>query len=338
MFTSRWDSELTQVFSPHFPYSLATTERQLQDVLDDAGYDTAAVLPAPYFQADRWQSLTRGFQHVDASAVPAGKHNAPLVTDAALRVLSSQGDRPLYLWVHYYDAHGPYVPLPGVASGHQSEQELYEAELGYIDRELARLIAAVDARPEPTYLILAADHATVFHPDPSTRRAHYGYDLYTATLHVPLIVHGPRIPPGRIDGVVSTMDIAPTITDLLRVPDTTRIEGQSLLPEMLIGRNDPDRILFHEFYLGEHFFRGKDPLEIVSARSRRWNLVLNRLKGSYELYDWPADYFEQHDLFEGDGRRPEVLHLRSLLSAFVAQYHSRPADQAMLPPPKSDEP
>ncbi len=59
MFTSRWDSQLTQVFSPHFPYSLATTERQLQDVLDDAGYDTAAVLPASYFQADRWQSLTR---------------------------------------------------------------------------------------------------------------------------------------------------------------------------------------------------------------------------------------------------------------------------------------
>lgn len=338
MFTSRWDSQLTQVFSPHFPYSLAPSERQLQDLLDDAGYDTAAVIPSGYFAADHWQSVTRGFQEVETSALVAGKHNAPEVTDAALRVLSAQRDRPLYLWVHYFDAHGPYLPLPGVASTHQSDEKLYEAEIGYIDREVGRLVDAVEARSDPSYLIFSADHGTVFHRNTAVRKGYYGYDLYTATVHVPLIVHGPHVRPGHVDGIVSTMDIAPTIVDLLRLPVQARFEGQSLLPEVLAGKSDPDRTLFQEFYLGERRFQGREPLEIVSARTSRWNLVLNRLRGTYELYDWTADYYEQDNLFEDDGRLPEVMHLRSLLGAFVAEYSSRPADQATLPAPKSDEP
>jgi arylsulfatase A-like enzyme len=325
MFTSRWDSQLTQVFSARFPYSLAPTERQLQDLLDSGGYQTAAVLPAPYFEPGRWQSLTRGFQEVDTSALRIGKHNSPQVTDAALRVLAEKTDRPRYLWVHYYDAHGPYLPIPGVAYEHRDEESYYTAELTFIDREIGRLLAVLDARPEPTYVLLSADHATVFHPNPASRRAHYGFDLYTATLNVPLIVRGPGIAPGRIDGIVSTMDIAPTIAELGRLPDSPLFEGTSLMPELLARRGDNGRVLFHEFYLGEHVFRGDgDPLEIVSVRNAHWNLVLDRLHGVYELYDWPHDYYEQRNLYEDDAGDPDARHLRSLLSAFIQQFDKAP--------------
>jgi choline-sulfatase len=320
MFTSRWDSQLTHLFAPAHPYPLAPFERQLQDVLNDSGYETDAVIPNPYFDSRHWSSVTRGFQHVDTSGIPAGKHNAPQITDAALRLLSTTQYRPLYLWVHYFDAHGPYEPPPGDAQRGQTEEELYDAELGYVDRELGRLLAALEARPEPTYVIVTADHATVFHPEPSTRLAHYGYDLYSATLHVPLVVRGPGLRVGRVDDLVSTMDIAPTIGDLLRLSDTG-FQGTSLLPELLADERDPNRVLFHEFYLPERGFRGQDPLQLVSIRSRRYNLVLDRARGSAELYDWTADYFERRDLYEEEARSPEVLHLRSLLSAFLQQFH-----------------
>jgi choline-sulfatase len=324
MFTSRWDSQLDHLFAPIHPYSLASSDRQLQDMLDDAGYGTMAVIPDAYFGAARWSSMTRGFQHVDASAIPAGKHNAPQVTEAALRALASAGrDAPVYLWVHYYDAHSPYGLPPGAPPVEpRSDERLYEAELSYIDKALGPLIAAVEARPEPTYLIVTADHATVFHPDPSTRHGHYGYDLYSATLHVPLILRGPGIPPGRVDGLVSTMDIVPTIADLLRLSSAS-FEGTSLLPEALAAKGDPNRVLFHEYYLPERGFRGQDPLEIVSVRNARYNLVLDRTRGMYELYDWTADYFERRDLYEDQARSPDVLRLRSLLGSFVLRYHNR---------------
>jgi len=320
MFTSRWDTQLTFEVGPRLPYSFTPSERQLQDILDDIGYETVAVIPTDYFNRPRWPSVTRGFQRVDTSAIPAGKFNSPQITDAALRVLSEQRDKPLYLWVHYYDAHPPYQPAPGIERRGSSEEAYYESEIRFIDRQLGRLLDAIEQRPEPTYAIITADHGTVFHPDPATRHAHYGYDLYSATLHVPLMVHGPGIRPSQTDGLVTTMDIVPTISDIVRVDPRAELEGQSLLPEILAGQKDPQRVLFHEFFLAERIFHGYEPLEIVSMHKGNYNLILNRLKGTYELYDWTKDYFEQHDLYEEMARTPDAQHLKAILGAFLQQY------------------
>jgi arylsulfatase A-like enzyme len=336
MFTSRWDSQLSFEVGRRLPYSFSATQRQLQDVLDDAGYQTVAVIPNEYFDRARWPSVTRGFQRVDTSALGLGKHNAAQVTDAALRVLSEERDRPLYLWVHYYDAHPPYLAIPGVEYPHSGDQALYEAELAHVDREMARLLGALEQRPEPTYVFLTSDHSTVFHPNPTAHPHHYGYDLYSATLHVPLLVHGPGLRTGRSDALVSTMDIAPTIADVLRWTErSTHFEGTSLLPVLIGQAGDPDRFLFHEFYLPERLFHGYEPLEMVSVHRGNWNLILNRVKGAYELYDWHAtDYYEQNDRYEELAGTPEVARLRSLLAGFVQQYGH--TDNAVVTQPSAD--
>ena len=336
MFTSRWDSQLVFSFAPRIPYSVGPKEKQLQDPIDDAGYDTVAVIPNVYFDKSRWPGVTRGFQQVDTTAMAAGKNNAAQVTDAALRALSEQRERPLYMWVHYYDAHPPYAAIPGVKYEDRNDLTYYEAELRSIDRELSRLLDALSSRSDPTYVIFTSDHSTVFHPNPESRKFHYGYDLYTATLHVPLIVHGPGIVPGRVDDLVATMDIAPTILDLMKITQPSQFEGTTLLPELFGGQHDPKRYLFHEYYLPEFILRGKDPLQIVSVRDGRWDLILDRDRGIYELYDWTADYYEQHDLYESMARTPEVGHLRSMLGAFLLQFDNRPDLAALgpsVPPP-----
>jgi arylsulfatase A-like enzyme len=333
MFTSRYDSELVFAYAPRLPYSLGPREKQIQDVVDDAGYDSVAVVPDGYFVKSRWPSVTRGFQRVDETAVPAGKHNAEQVTDAALRALSERTDRPMYVWVHYYDAHPPYGTIPGVNYADHGDETLYDAELHHIDAALGRLFDAIAQRPEPTYVVVTADHATVFHPDPASRHGHYGFDLYTATLHVPLVVHGPDIRPGRVEEIVSTLDVGPTILDLMRAKSLAQPEGTSLLPELVSGLRDPRRILFHEYYLPEMVLRGRDPLQMVSVRDQRYNLVLNRESGTYELYDYAADYFEQHDLYEAMARTQKGAHLRSLLGSFVAQFDRRPDADALAAPP-----
>jgi arylsulfatase A-like enzyme len=247
------------------------------------------------------------------------------VTDAALRILSEQRERPLYMWIHYFDAHPPYGVPPGISPPPiRDDRELYEGELRYIDGEFGRLVDAVDQRSAgayPTLLVFTADHATSFHPVPESRHFRYGFDLYTSTLHVPLIFHGPGIRVGRGDGPVSTMDVAPTLANLVHLNDQGKFEGTSLAWELVRGIDDPSRVTFHEYYLPENLFRGNgDPLEFVSARSARYDLILNRRRGTYELYDWPSDYFEQHDLYEDQARAPEVTHMQSLLGAFVQKY------------------
>jgi arylsulfatase A-like enzyme len=337
MFTSRWDSQLVFSYSARMPYSVGPKEKQLQDLMDDQGYSTVAVIPNTYFDKNRWPSVTRGFAHVDTSSLPHGKHNAQQVTDAALRELSEQSDRPLYMWVHYFDAHPPYGPISGVDYTTRDDEAFYRAELTHIDNELGRLISALEQRSDPTYIIVTSDHATVFHPNPESRHFHYGYDLYTATLHVPLIVHGPSIKPGRVDTLVSTMDVAPTILDMLHVSQAPQFNGWSLVPELLGGKGDPKRTLFHEFYLPEFVLRGKDPLSIVSVRDEHYNLILNRDRGTFELYDWHEDYYEQHELYEELSRSPEVAHLRSSLGAFLQQFATRPDSAVIAPAEKAPD-
>jgi arylsulfatase A-like enzyme len=320
IFTSRWDSQQTFEFAARAPYSFSDKERTLQDAFDDAGYETEAVIPNVYFGRSRWASLTKGFQRVDESALASlsGKHDAVEVTDAALRALSQDRARPLYLWVHYYDAHPPYGPPPGVKPPNRDDRTYYDEELGYIDRELGRLIDAVDHRADPTYLVLTSDHATSFHPTPELRHWNYGYDIYTSTLHVPLLFHGPGLRTGRSEDVVSTMDVTPTLANLLGLEGKGRFEGTSLAPELLEGRTDPKRMVFHEYDLPENEFRGKgDPLEFVSVRTDKYDLILNREHGTYELYDWQADYWELHDLYEEQARSPEIAKLRAMLGTFV---------------------
>jgi hypothetical protein len=72
-------------------------------------------------------------------------------------------------------------------------------------------------------------------------------------------------------------------------------------------------------YLPERFFHGYQGLEIVSVHKDRYNLVLNRLHGTYELYDWTTDYFEQNDLFADRSETPEARELKALLGSFVQQ-------------------
>lgn len=339
MFTSRWDSQLVFTYAPRLPYSIASREKQVQDLMDDAGYDTVAVVPDAYFTKARWPGVTRGFQRVNESAVAAGKNNAEKVTDAALSELSKQGDRPMYLWVHYYDAHPPYAAIPGVTYKDRSDQSYYDAALTHLDAAIGRLLDAIAQRKDATYVVLTSDHSTVFHPNPATRHFHYGYDLYTATLHVPLLVHGPGITPGRVDTVVSTMDIAPTILGLIRKSSPSAFEGVSLVPEITGGSRDPQRVLFHEYFLPEFVLRGKDPLSIVSVRDQQYNLVLNRDRGTFELYDWTTDYFEQQDLYEVMSRTKEVTRLRSLLGSFLYEFDNRPAASALAPAePASEKP
>jgi hypothetical protein len=92
-----------------------------------------------------------------------------------------------------------------------------------------------------------------------------------------------------------------------------------LVPELLGAPGQPGRVLFHELYLPERYFHGYQPLEIVSLHKDRYNLVLNRVHGTYELYDWTVDYFEENDLYEERAQDPDVRALKLLLGSFIQQ-------------------
>jgi arylsulfatase A-like enzyme len=297
IFTSRWDSQIKKRLAGGHPYPIDASELMLAEVLEQSGYETAAVIPDNYFKPAHWGSLTAGFQHViDSPLRVKATHNSAAVTDAALAVLRQPRQKPLFLWVHYYDAHSPFSRPPGGEDFGKKEADIYDSELHYVDQEVGRLLqgAAADGAAQPLVFV-TGDHGIAFDA-PRHVEFNYGYDLTTIVLNVPLIVHGPQVVPHTSDAIVSTMDIAPTIVNLLRIPPPPPFEGASLLPELLEAKRTRPQRLIHEFFIDERILENGEPLEQISLRTERYDLIHDRKHGTFELYDWRKDYREARNL------------------------------------------
>lgn len=324
IFASRWDTQIEQELVGHHPFPVGPNERLLAQVLDKAGYDTAAILSDAYFSPRFWKGITRGFAHIDESSYnpPRVPHDGPRVTDAAIEELARARTKPLFLWVHYYDAHSPHEQPEDVPVLGTTREDLYDAELALVDREVGRLLAAIDKQfAGQALVVLTGDHGIAF-DEPRHEQFNYGYDLHTAVLHVPLIVHAPFFAPRTLDGVVSTMDIAPTLANVLRLPGPLPYEGMSLVPELLHGTRSRPAELMHQMYIEERLWKHDEPLERVSLRTDQFNLLQDRKTGFFELYDYRNDYFETHDLALDPLYGAQLAALRKQLTVLL--YNAQP--------------
>lgn len=330
MFTSRWDSQIARRLEGKHPYPLEPSNLMLAEVLRDAGYDTAAVLPASYFKTSRWKGLTQGFNRVvEGPALAWGAtndHTADRVTDAALNLLKQERKKPLFLWAHYFDAHSPHVPPSDVKAFGQLEEDIYDAELAHTDRQVGRLLDGIEkAYDGDVLIIVTGDHGIGFDL-PRHEKRHYGQDISTVSLHVPMIVRAPFVRPRRVKGTVTTLDIVPTIVNLLGLRGPFPFEGVSLVPELIDGRDSRPAVTFHQFYIHESLWKGNDPLRQISVRDGQWDFILDRTTGEAWLYDWQWDYHERQNLLE---ERPDIAReMQRTLMVYLYLIYGKKLDRA----------
>lgn len=114
----------------------------LPEMLQSAGYETAAFVANPFLLADF--GFAQGFDHFDASFAMTTTPG-DLVNEAALEWLDErEPDRPFFLFMFYMDVHGPYDARPEFLEPMlreveaDSEKQLLsrsgQARLGYLAR------------------------------------------------------------------------------------------------------------------------------------------------------------------------------------------------------------
>jgi arylsulfatase A-like enzyme len=162
-------------------------------------------------------------------------------------------------------------------------RDSYDAEIAYTDEVLQRLwdVLLADGLGERTLIVVTSDHGEGLGDHGAIS---HGNVLFEEVLRVPLVLRMPagHFPARRIDALVSTVDVMPTVLDLLGIPkDGLRLQGQSLVP-MLQGL-PLDRVVFSH---GRNT-AARDPL--YSLRVGPWRFNLNRDSGRSQLYDHRSD-------------------------------------------------
>ncbi|MEM1452223.1 MAG: sulfatase [Planctomycetota bacterium] len=305
----------TQIVTNRDPLSVEA--QTLAELFAARGWRTAAAFSA-FHLGDETSGLAQGFDVYDGPIAPTGLdfdaftgestevREGAITVERALAQLDAAEGVPLFLWVHLFDAHAPYVApssfrgrelavsAPPVETRDAPETirlqrhpaktwNSYRNMVEYVDHVLDPLLAR--PRVQEGITAFTSDHGESF-GEHGIWWNHAG--VFPATTQVPLIVAWPGAPGRRVETPVRQRDIGRTILGLagLDEPDFPGRDLRDALAE--------DVPSYPRFALGYH---GRS----ASIDDGRWLLVLHLLEeendagthvwrpGEVELFDRERD-------------------------------------------------
>lgn len=186
------------------------------------------------------------------NSFPVPYDPADVVSDKALEYLKEECKGKLFLYIHFRDPHFPHVRPKSLKSYiFDSLEKKYDAEISFMDRQIGRLIDFLEKEKlnEETLIVFTADHGENLWRHNITL-AHRG--LYNTVVKVPLIMKHESLPVKKINEIVQTIDIFPTLLDLLGIKYARKIDGISLVP-LIKGKKEKTRgySFFEDISFGE---------------------------------------------------------------------------------------
>lgn len=138
---------------------------------------------------------------------------------------------------------------------------------------------------DKTVIIITADHGNEY-----LEHGHIGHRafLYDEVIQVPLIFHLPDLNKTlRVDSLVQSIDILPTILDLLGIPPPHKAQGISLTGLI----EDNPKTCFNEYV----FVKALNGSFVI--RSKQWKLIRQKMGGDADqLYNIQKDPLEKNNL------------------------------------------
>lgn len=220
---------------------LAPEHRTVAERLSEAGYRTAGVIASfPVHGQFGWgqgfdvflDDFTQGevdvWSGVDVEAEGGFFSEAAHVADQALELLDTVEGPRQFFWFHMYDPHAPYGDSTS-GENHLSPREIaqlvkqgeaadavcararraYDHDVAYMDGQLARIFERLEQDDGyVNHVVVVSDHGESFGEGGSLG---HGKRLTPDQIHVPLVIHSPRLAPGVRDTPVGTIDVYTTL-------------------------------------------------------------------------------------------------------------------------------
>lgn len=325
---------------PNGTNGLDSSVTSLFDVIADTGYSSnllgkwhlagaGASLnhPSEFGVSDYWGLFKGGVRDYNAwdavtngAEVKVDEYATTAITNRALDWIGAQ-EEPWFLWLAYNAPHTPFHLPPSElhSSGDLPTDEAsiddnplpyYNAMLEALDTEIGRLLGTLD---DDTIVIFIGDNGSPNQVVGEIFGDHKAKaTIYEGGTHVPLIVAGPGIEPGRTEAFVETVDLFTTIAGMAGA-EAPAVDGYDFAPA-LTGKD-----LTRDFIYVEHFLEDRSdakPSDVFGWALREGDYKLVAIEDTeFELYDLAADPRELNDLL-ADGISDEE-------AAIVARLQTR---------------
>lgn len=166
---------------------------------------------------------------------------------------------------------------------------IYDGSIALADLLVGTVLDALEAsgRLDDTIVIVTSDHGEELLDHGAVG---HGSTLYQEQIHIPLLIHAPGHPAGRYDDVVSNIDIAPTLRQLVGLPALAECDGRSLVPRLNGETLEP----VPAFARGSH--RDRVYRAMQGTQYKVITEIDSTLQSKRQLFDTVADPREQVDL------------------------------------------
>ena len=312
-------------------FKLAAEHVTLAEVLKERGLATGGFVSA--FVLDHRWGIAQGFDKYydefdlkQQEKLSMGEIQRPgnETLDHALEWIRGVKNRRFFAWVHFYDPHSPYDP-PEPFKGQYAGRP-YDGEIAWTDSLVGRLLDALKQLDltRKTVIVVMADHGESL----GEHGEHgHGYFVYEQVTHIPLILATPYSHThGRVvASVVRSIDVAPTVLELLGFAGTLPGTGSSLVPVLSGAGSEPGDGYSESYYARFHYGWS----ELRAVRTKRWHFIE---APKAELYDLASDPGETVNLATRE--LSTVDRLRSTLTEFERESIAKLAASA---PVEEDE-
>ena len=327
---------------------LPLAEVTIAESLRDAGYET--------FFAGKWHlggagfmPRDQGFTHDESEATgPKGgkgkkqddPKNTDSITDAAVKFIEANKDKPFYAYLPY---NAPHVPIgaradlvakwqekakqaPADAWGQERANQVrlvqnnpvYAAMLEQFDTAIGRVLATLEKNglKEKTIVVFMSDNGGL-----STAEGHPTSNLplrggkgwpYEGGVREPMIVVAPGVtkPDTSCDSPVISTDFYPTLLQLAGQPlkPEQHLDGVSFLPLLKGEMMQRGKPLF--WHYPHYSNQGGPPCSTI--RDGDWKLIEWHEDGALELYNIPQDIGEKNNLAAAQPDKLKELHAKLL--------------------------
>jgi len=262
---------------------------------------------------------------------------AETVVGGAEAWLGSLGSRPFFLWIHLMDPHSPYYPpasafeeLTGrkpsarrarylnefwnrldleperLQRHKEAVIELYDAAIRGVDSQIAQLVRFLKRsdRWDDCVFALTADHGEEFLDH--GRRFHAPIGLAEEIARVPLLIRVPgKVKKEPAAFVLSHLDLAPTLLEILAVAPPPSFQGTSLWRSLEGGITNDAPAITECAYGCTNPFSEETRLapKLLAVRDGRYKLIIRLSPGAgEEVYDLQTDPGEKSPVAASEGR------------------------------------